>query len=122
VASTSVQKIAPNAPSTGWSTLTSVAVAVGAVVVGMYMLDWHKHQCESCGHTWRHLGAFNLGEVAAHTCRKCGTVQWWKSGFQQIGGLKMSDGALWMKTKSPIVDLASLQELRELRYPALPSG
>lgn len=65
------------------------AIAIGVGVLGAYMLDLHSHTCE-CGHKWRHLGAFNLGDLEAHRCKRCGTVQWWKSGIENAFG---TDGA-----------------------------
>ena len=69
-------------PSLG-NMLGVIAIAVGVSVLGYYALDGHSHVCESCGHRWRHLGVFNLGDPAAHTC-KCGTVQWWKDGVPHV--------------------------------------
>ena len=66
------------------STLGTVALVIGAGALGYYMLDGHSHCCESCGHTWRHLGVFNFGDPGAHSCCKCGTTQWWKDGVQQV--------------------------------------
>jgi hypothetical protein len=67
-----------------FNTLGVIVLAVGVGVLGAYMLDWHGHQCEACSHKWRHLGAFNLGDPASHTCSKCGTVQWWKDGMPHV--------------------------------------
>ena len=64
--------------------LGTVAIAIGIGVLGAYMLDLHSHTCEACGHRWRHLGAFNLGDPGAHSCSKCGTVQWWKDGSPHV--------------------------------------
>jgi hypothetical protein len=64
--------------------LGTIAIAVGVGMLGAYMLDLHSHTCEACGHRWRHLGAFNLGDPVAHTCSKCGTVQWWKDGAPHV--------------------------------------
>lgn len=66
-----------------FSTLGVVVLAIGAGVLGAYMLDLHSHRCEACNHKWWHLGAFNLGDPVAHTC-KCGTVQWWKDGMPHV--------------------------------------
>lgn len=71
-------------PTTLGGTIGVIALAFGIGVVGAYMLDLHSHTCEACGHHWRHLGAFNLGDPDAHTCRRCGTVQWWKCGVPQV--------------------------------------
>lgn len=65
-------------------TIASIAIVVGVVALGAYALDLHGHRCESCGHRWRHLGAFNLGDERSHTCRSCGQVQWWKCGVPQV--------------------------------------
>ena len=70
-------------PSIG-SMLGVLAIAVGVGVLGAYMLDMHSHTCEACGTRWRHLGAFNVGDPGAHTCGKCGTVQWWKDGAAHV--------------------------------------
>jgi hypothetical protein len=67
-----------------------IALAFGVGMLGAYMLDLHNHRCSSCGQKWWHLGAFNLGDLEAHRCRNCGTVQWWKSGWEHVGG---PDGA-----------------------------
>jgi hypothetical protein len=65
-------------------TLTVMALAFGLGVFGAFMLDLHKHRCESCSYAWWHLGAFNLGDPVAHTCKQCGTVQWWKDGVPHV--------------------------------------
>lgn len=70
-------------PSIG-KMLGVVALALGVGVLGYYVLDGHSHTCEACGQRWRHLGAFNLGDPVAHTCGKCGTVQWWKDGVPHV--------------------------------------
>jgi hypothetical protein len=70
------------APALG-GTLGVIALAFGIGVVGAFMLDLHGHQCDQCGHKWRHLGVFNGGDEPAHTCGRCGTVQWWKNGVPQ---------------------------------------
>jgi hypothetical protein len=78
---------APPSPSTSPSIgkmLGVVAVAVGVGMLGAYMFDLHGHTCEACGHRWRHLGAFNVGDPGSHTCGKCGTVQWWKDGVPHV--------------------------------------
>jgi hypothetical protein len=65
-------------------TLTVMALAFGLGVFGAYMLDLHNHRCSSCGNKWWHLGAFNLGDPASHTCKQCGTVQWFKDGAPHV--------------------------------------
>lgn len=35
---------------------------------------WHSHQCPNCKTIWSH-GAGSFGNRAAHTCPKCGVVQ-----------------------------------------------
>ena len=65
----------------GIGVLGALAIAVGVGVLGAYALDWHAHQCP-CGARWRHLGAFNMGSLAAHTCPSCGNVQYWKDGVE----------------------------------------
>ena len=72
----------PPAPALG-GTIGVIALAFGIGVLGAYMLDMHSHTCDSCGHRWRHLGAFNGGDESAHTCSRCGIVQWWKEGVPQ---------------------------------------
>src|SRR4029077_19202209 len=62
----------------------TLALVVGAGGLGAYMLDLHTHKCEKCGKSWRHLGAFNLGDEASHTCPCCGQVQWWKCGAPHV--------------------------------------
>lgn len=64
--------------------LGGLAIAIGVGAIGAYMLDLHGHQCGSCGSKWKHFGAFNLGDVASHTCSSCGQVQWWKSGAPHV--------------------------------------
>lgn len=65
-------------------TLGILALVAGGVTLGAYMLDMHAHTCEGCGHQWRHLGAFNVGDPESHTCSRCGTVQWWKDGIPHV--------------------------------------
>lgn len=38
---------------------------------------WHTHRCV-CGNVWSH-GSDQNGNVAAHTCGRCGRVQWHKA-------------------------------------------
>ena len=64
--------------------LMTLAFTVGVVAFGLYALDLHSHRCEGCGHKWYHLGAFNVGDPASHTCGKCGAVQWWKDGVPHV--------------------------------------
>lgn len=68
--------------SNGPGLLKVLAVAFGAGVVGAVVFDLHSHACESCGRKWKHLGEFNHGDVAAHTCPRCGKVQWNQDGYQ----------------------------------------
>ena len=59
----------------------------GAILLGeaaKYAFDFHAHQCSSCGHGWRHFGAFNFGDQCSHTCPGCGQVQWWKCGTPHV--------------------------------------
>ena len=74
----------PKPASPFGGTLGVMAIAFGIGVLGAYMLDLHSHTCEACGRKWRHLGAFNLGDPASHTCAQCGTVQWWKDGVPHV--------------------------------------
>lgn len=71
-------------PSLFMSLALAAGVVAGAVALGVYALDWHGHQCESCGNKWHHLGAFNIGDPGSHTCARCGTVQWWKDGVPHV--------------------------------------
>ena len=71
-------------PASFGNMLGVIAITFGVVALGAYALDLHGHQCESCGHRWHHLGAFNLGDPEAHSCGKCGTVQWWKDGTPHV--------------------------------------
>src|SRR5574341_654615 len=73
----------PEAPSIG-NMLGTIALAIGVGVLGYYALDGHSHTCEACGHRWRHLGVLNLGDPVAHSCARCGTVQWWKDGVPHV--------------------------------------
>ena len=100
-------------------TLGVIAIAVGVGVLGYYMLDGHTHTCEACGYRWRHLGAFNFGDPGAHTCRQCGTVQWWKDGYPNVfrGPLQSSP---MDDTPDPMI--ARLQEIRGFLRQGLPSG
>jgi hypothetical protein len=98
-------------------TLGVIALAFGIGVLGAYVFDLHSHTCV-CGNRWYHLGAFNMGDEAAHQCRKCGTVQWWKTGFGMPFGLPQ--GAF--VTMPPNTIGAMPQEFSEARQHALPSG
>lgn len=66
--------------------LATIAFTVGVVAFGLYALDLHSHRCEGegCGHKWYHLGAFNVGDPASHTCARCGSVQWFKDGVPHV--------------------------------------
>jgi len=64
--------------------LATIAITAGVVAFGVYALDLHAHTCANCGHKWRHLGAFNLGDEESHTCARCGQVQWWKCGAPHV--------------------------------------
>lgn len=39
---------------------------------------YHTHRCRRCGTEWSH-GATANGIVSAHTCHKCGQVEWDKA-------------------------------------------
>ena len=54
--------------------------ALALLALGAYALDLHQHRCETCGSSWRHLGAASRGDERAHTCKSCGSVQWWRPG------------------------------------------
>lgn len=105
----------PPPPSFG-SMLGVLALAVGVGVLGYYVFDGHAHTCEGCGTKWRHLGAFNVGDPDAHTC-KCGTVQWWKDGVPHVFRTAL-------RQSPPKVDtfVSRLQEIREAPRPALASA
>jgi hypothetical protein len=95
-----------------------MAIAVGVGVLGYYLLDGHAHTCESCGHRWRHLGAFNFGDPSAHSCAICGTVQFWKDGFKHV----FPDPAQrFAPSTPPNPILAGLREIRDFARQALPS-
>ena len=64
--------------------LGTLAVAFGVGAFAVYALDLHTHRCEACGHNWRHLGALNHGDLKAHTCSHCETVQWIKDGVPHV--------------------------------------
>ena len=77
--------------------LGGLAIAAGVSALGFYMLDWHRHTCDTCGHTWTHFGAFNLADEGSHRCGACGAVQWWKDGAPHVlhgSQLADRDGAL----------------------------
>ena len=96
-------------------TFGKIAIAVGLGAIGYYLLDGHSHTCAACGHRWRHLGAFNFGEVPAHSCDVCGTVQWWKDGFKHV----FPDPAQRVPSDSGLS--RGTQEIREPARQALPS-
>lgn len=52
--------------------------------------DIHAHRCDTCGNTWRHTGRASHGSEAAHTCARCGSLQWWRPGEREF---KMAKGA-----------------------------
>lgn len=45
--------------------------------VFLLTIHHHKHKCPSCAHVWKH-GSECLGDKAAHTCPRCGALQWEK--------------------------------------------
>lgn len=95
------------------STLGTLAIAVGLGVLGAYMLDFHGHTCEACGHRWHHLGAFNLGDASSHTCSKCGTVQWYKDGAVHVHDPRPHDP----RSPASMVDGNLLAKLRAVGDP-----
>jgi len=105
-------------PAKSLGVLGVLAIAVGAGVFGYYMLDGHTHTCEACSHRWRHLGAFNLGDPVSHTCKQCGTVQWWKDGFQHV----FRDPSQASPRGAPAAIAGRQQEIRGVLQPDLPSG
>ena len=58
-------------------------IVASMVSLGARALDVHAHQCDTCGHAWRHAGRLNLGSEAAHTCERCGARQWWRQGERE---------------------------------------
>lgn len=110
-----------SAMSSFGTAIGTVAVAIGVGMLGAYMLDLHKHTCDACGYSWRHLGAFNVGDPNSHTCRSCGTVQWWKDGVPHVfrSSVTGSTGASASALRAGAV--ARLQELRGVRPLGLPS-
>src|SRR5215471_3135134 len=44
----------------------------------------HKHKCGKCGFIWEHETDDCMNNTPAHTCRECGTEQWfWYEGETQ---------------------------------------
>jgi len=105
----------PPSPYSLRGTLGSIVIVAGVVALGAYALDLHSHACESCGHRWRHLGAFNIGDERSHTCARCGQVQWWKDGVPQV--VRNAHARLHATHTTNVV-----QELRDTLRRALPSG
>jgi len=58
-------------------------VVVGAILVVAAVImavihrnrGTHQHKCQGCHTVWRHADAC-AGDVAAHTCKKCGRQEW----------------------------------------------
>lgn len=115
----SFQGPSPSSPHSIGNMLGVVVIALGVGVLGYYMLDGHSHTCEACGHRWRHLGVFNLGDPVAHTCSKCHTVQWWKDGMPHV-----FRDVLRQPPPKVLPDslVSRLQEIRETPRMALASG
>lgn len=44
----------------------------------------HKHKCQTCGNVWEHENAC-VNNKPAHTCRECGSEQWWKYDGRERG-------------------------------------
>lgn len=45
--------------------------------------DTHKHRCGECNYIWRH-GDNMAGNKKAHTCPRCGQIQWYQyTGLQR---------------------------------------
>jgi hypothetical protein len=101
-------------PSKPLGTLAVLAIVVGIGALGAYALDLHAHTCEACGHRWRHLGAFNLGDPTSHTC-KCGTVQWWKDGIPHVfrDALRIAPPDPYAKMRQQLALAAQSQQLGE---------
>jgi hypothetical protein len=109
----------PSAIGAFGTALGTVAIAVGIGVLGAYMLDLHAHTCDACGHRWRHLGAFNIGDPQSHACGKCGVVQWWKDGVPHVFRSSLQGSFRGPPQKTLI---SPMQEIRGVRSLALPSG
>lgn len=52
-----------------------VVVAILASAAAWYLVDWHRHTCPDCSHTWSHAGATTGLRVGPHTCSECGRVR-----------------------------------------------
>jgi len=111
-------RLVPSSSAPLGGTLGVIVLAFGIGVLGAYMLDLHSHQCCKCGHRWRHLGAFNLGDENAHRCARCGTVQWWKDGVPHA----YRDAHAHETTPPPKTASTVPQEFRPMARAALPSG
>ena len=107
----------PSALASFGTVLTTAALAVGGAMLAAHMFDLHKHTCDGCGHSWRHLGAFNVGDPISHTCKQCGVVQWWKDGVPHV--FRSSLQPLQAMTPGA---MGRLQEIREVPRQTLTSG
>ena len=110
----------PQAPAQPFGTFGAIALAFGVGVLAAYTLDVHSHQCDGCGNTWWHLGAFKIGDARAHRCGGCGEVQWWKSDVplsQRKASNPFGHDAYTSPKTVPSKTLASRKTL-----PALPSA
>ena len=56
--------------------LAALAISVG-FVASLVFDSSHGHTCDHCGFRWSH-GSSSRGAEAAHTCLRCGAVQWWQ--------------------------------------------
>lgn len=96
----------------------TIALVIGAGALTVYMLDLHSHRCEVCNYKWSHLGAFNLGSASAHSCKVCGTTQWFKDGVQHV----FRDPLHSTPSSAPNTPVARLKEIREGARLRLPSA
>jgi hypothetical protein len=61
---------------------------------------------------------FNLGDPAAHSCRQCGTVQWYKDGIQHVYRTALREAP---RSVLPGRSVAQLMGLGQSASPGLPA-
>jgi hypothetical protein len=59
-----------------WAQAETPAAKVQAQRIVQPVKGLHSHRCAACGYVWSH-GEDSFGNVAAHTCPKCGRGPWW---------------------------------------------
>ena len=66
-----------------WLLVVPAIAVAGIVALAIYVLflERYAHRCVGCGHSWQHGFWASGGEavprsVKAHTCARCGEVQW----------------------------------------------